>query len=337
MRLRLLPALAALFLALLLAGPAALAEARTLVVVVHSYNPEYAWTQQINLGLQEGLRGLGVEFEYLYLDAKRQPDPERLRQAGRQALERIEATQPRLVVAVDDPAQAFLAAPYLKGRPAPQVIFCGVNAPVATYGYPASNVSGVREQWHFRDGFKLLKAVAPGVRRAAFLVDDSESGKYVAGDLLAERRSEPLAVKLVAVETIPTYQHWKKRVGELCGRVDALAMGLYHSLRDEETGQVVPAEKVAAWTARACPKPSLGFSDATKNHGLLCGVLESGHEQGLLAAGLAREVLAGGVAAGSLPVGLNRRGLVFLNLKTAQRLKLVVPFHLIESAGMVVR
>ena len=55
-----------------------LASARDTVLVVHSYNPEYIWTQQINQGLREALRGLEVELEFFYMDAKRGPDPERL-------------------------------------------------------------------------------------------------------------------------------------------------------------------------------------------------------------------------------------------------------------------
>ncbi len=313
------------------------ASAHDLVLVVHSYNAEYVWTQQINLGLQEGLRGLDVRFEYLYLDAKRQPEPKRLRQAGQEAAERIEATRPRLVVAADDAAQEYLVAPYLKGRSEPQVIFCGVNAPLSRYGFPAPNVSGVRERWHYRDGFRLLKAAAPATKSAAFLVEDSESGRYVRDDLLEEMRSGPMAVKVASVETVRTYQQWQRRVKALCGRVDALAVGLYHSLLDEPSGAVVPAEQVAAWTAKACAKPSLGFSDATKDHGQLCGVLESGQEQGYLAGVMAREVLATGVEAGRLPTRRNNKGIVLLNLKTAEKLGLRLPYSLIESAGVVVQ
>ena len=307
------------------------------VLIVHSYDPGYIWTQQVNQGLSEALRGLEAELEHFYMDAKRRPDPERLRQSGLEALARIEATRPRLVIAVDDAAQEFLVAPHLKGRPAPQVIFCGINSAPTRYGYPASNVSGVRERWHFRDGFRLLKETVPQVKSAAFLADDSDTGRSVAEELRAELRAGPLAVRLTTVETVATYQQWQRRVQALCGGAGALAVGVYHSLTDEATGRVVPADQVAAWTAKACPKPSLGFYDATREHGQLCGVLESGQEQGWLAGTMAREVLTRGVSAGSLPIRVNRRGVLLLNLKTAQRLKVSVPYHLIESAGVLVR
>jgi ABC-type uncharacterized transport system substrate-binding protein len=66
-------------------------------------------------------------------------------------------------------------------------------------------------------------------------------------------------------------------------------------------------------------------------------VLESGHEQGYLAGAMAREVLALGVAAGRLPTRRNNKGIVLLNLKTAERLGLRLPYSLIESAGVVIQ
>lgn len=131
------------------------------ILVVHSYNREYSWTQRINKGLQEALRGLRLEWEFVYLDAKRRPDPEGLRQRTAEVLALIKAKAPRLVIAVDDAAQAYLVQPHLKGLAEPQVIFCGVNAPLGGYGFPASNVSGVRERWHFGEGFTLLKKIKP--------------------------------------------------------------------------------------------------------------------------------------------------------------------------------
>jgi gluconate kinase len=38
--------------------------------VVHSYDAEYVWCQALNQGLRAALRGLPVELEIVYLDAK---------------------------------------------------------------------------------------------------------------------------------------------------------------------------------------------------------------------------------------------------------------------------
>lgn len=308
------------------------------VLIVHSYDPEFVWTRLVNQGVAEALKGLAVVTDVAYMDAKRRPDPERLRSSAAEILERIQAQRPQVVIAVDDVAQEYLVVPHLKDRPGPQVLFCGVNAPPARYGFPASNVSGVRERWHFRDGLALLRELAPSVRNAALLIEDTETGKSAVADLREEeRQGGPYAVRLAKVELVRTFQQWQALVRRSQAQVQALVLPLYHSLVDEATGQVVPPDKVMAWTNSENRLPTLGLLDYSKEHGQLCGVLESGQEQGFLAGTMAREVLSRGVSAGSLPVRVNRRGVVLINLKTAQRLKIAVPYHLIESAGVLVR
>jgi len=66
-------------------------------------------------------------------------------------------------------------------------------------------------------------------------------------------------------------------------------------------------------------------------------VLESRHEQGALAGAMARQVLERGITAGSLPVRLNQKGVVVVNLKTAERLGLLLPFAIIEAASVVIK
>ena len=308
------------------------------VFVVHSYHSEYIWVQAISQGIKESLHSLKPRIETFYLDAKHDLDPQSLRAKAQGILERIEADKPQVVISVDDPAQTYLVEPHLKGRASPQVIFCGVNAPLAKYGFPAQNVSGVRERWHFREGFSLMREIAPKARRVLFLTDESESSSYVLADLKEDRRlGGPFGRLQVDTAQVGTFQQWQRKVLASQTKADVLAMGVYLSLRDEQTGKVVPADSVNAWTQKANKLPTLGFADYVLGHGQLCGVLESGHEQGALAGGMARQVLQRGVKAGSLGVVINQKGIVVLNLKTAERQGIIIPFALIQAAGVVLQ
>ncbi|MHC1752438.1 ABC transporter substrate-binding protein [Humidesulfovibrio sp.] len=308
------------------------------VFVVHSYHPEYIWVRAISQGIKESLHSLKPRIDTFYLDAKHDLDPESLRAKAQGLIERIAADKPQVVIAVDDPAQIYLVEPHLKGRNAPQVIFCGVNAPLAKYGFPAPNISGVRERWHFREGFSLMREITPKARRVLFLTDESESSSYVLADLKEDRRmGGRFALPKVDTAQVGTFQQWQRKVLASQTQADILAMGVYLSLRDEQTGKVVPADSVNAWTQKANKLPTLGFADYVLGHGQLTGVIESGHEQGEVAGGMARQVLERGVAAGSLPVRVNQRGVVVVNLKTAERLGIVIPFAIIQAAGVVVQ
>lgn len=309
---------------------------RPKVFILHSYGKSYIWCLRITQGISDSLHDLDPEFRVAFLDAKNKPDPTFQRQQARAVLKDLRAFAPDVVIASDDPAQIYLVEPYLKGTDVP-VIFCGVNADPARYGYPAPNVSGVKERYHCREGFKLLKRVAPNTRTVAFVADDSESAHYVVDDLNAEQAEGPFAVRVSSVKNVRTYQSYQAEILRALREDDAIALGLYQSLVDDKTGQVVPPSQVVEWMRGVITKPTLGFSDPDIVAGTLCGVLESGHEQGHLAGGMARTVLVTGTPAGSLPVTRNEHGLVMLNLNTAERLGLSIPFEIIEAAGVVVR
>jgi ABC-type uncharacterized transport system substrate-binding protein len=308
------------------------------VFIVQSYNPEYIWCQNINNGIVEGLQGLNVQFETHYLDAKRVPDPNRLAETGKDIRRKIAGFDPDVVIAVDDAVQTHVIVPFLRDKTKPQVVFCGLNAPPAKYGYPASNVSGIRERWHYREAFALLKKLMPTVKSVAFFVDASESGGYVVDDLKEDLAAHgPYALDVVTAETVRTFQHWQQMVLKYQTKADSLAMGLYQTLIDEKTGRVVSPDEVMAWTNSVNKLPTIGFSDIAMEHGLMCGVLEAGHEQGYLAGAMARDVLNKGIRAGELPMRINDKGVILVNLKTAERLHVDIPFEIIEAAGAVIK
>ncbi|BAH75978.1 ABC transporter substrate-binding protein [Solidesulfovibrio magneticus] len=308
------------------------------IAIVHSYGEEYVWTKNITEGILEALRGVEVSYDIYYLDAKNNPSPEFLRKRSLEIFDKIVQNNVQLVVAVDDPAQVYLVVPYLKDKDGPKVVFCGVNAPLSQYGYPSVNVTGVQERWHFREGFALMAKFLPWVKSVAVLVDSSESAGYVLADLQREREvGGVFPLEVLGVEQASTFQQWQSLVRHYHDRVDVLALGLYHSLKDENTNKVVPPELVSDWNNSNVTKPTLGFTDFSKDHGHLAGVLESGHEQGFLAGKLAYQVLVDKIAPASLPIQLNQRGIVFLNLKTAARLGINLPYEFIEASEVVIQ
>lgn len=192
----------------------------------------------------------------------------------------------------------------------------------------------MRERYHFREGLDLIKKILPQAKTAVFLGEDSESTRFVIDDL---HQGAPYALEIVGAKACRTFQDWQREVAFYRPLADVFSFGPYNALVDERTGRIVPPEEVMAWTLSAIRKPTLGFADIAKEHGMLCGILESGREQGRLAGEMARRILETGVSAGSLPVRVNVEGVVLVNLKTAEALGLRIPYPLIEAAGVVLR
>jgi len=171
----------------------------------------------------------------------------------------------------------------------------------------------------------------------AVLTDDSDTSRYLMAGLHEAAKSAPFALKVTTVEEVHTLQQWQRRVVSFQKKSDALALGLYHSLVDETTGKAVPPAEVMAWTNAVNHLPTLGFADFSKYYGILCGVVQSAQEQGQLAGAMASQILEQGVTAGRLPVRINTMGIILVNLKTAERLGINVPYEIINAAGIVIK
>jgi ABC-type uncharacterized transport system substrate-binding protein len=306
------------------------------VLVVHSYHPEYSWVARMNAGIAAVFDGTAIKTETVYLDAKRSPSPAQVAKAARKAWERVKEFNPDVVLACDDAAQYHFVVPYLRGKSAPQVIFCGVNDDPVKYGYPAANVSGVLERMHFRQSFALLKSISPSVQKVAYISDESDTGRAIASQMMKDMYKAPYCVEVGPVELVRTFAQWKRAVLENKDFVDAFALPVYQVLLNEETGKVATPGEVMDWTLEACGKPTVGFANFAEEDGIMCGVLESGYEQGFEGAKMVRVVLDQRVPAGKLPVLSTMQGFVMVNLKRAERVGILVPYEIIESAASVV-
>ena len=126
----------------------ALAEERFKVLVVFSYEQDYLWEVEIREEIEKVFSPY-ADLTFFYMNTK-----VALENGSEKAVEAFslyQQLQPDGVIAVDDNAQSLFVVPYLKNRVSTPVIFCGVNADPKAYGYPAENVSGILERYHFEE------------------------------------------------------------------------------------------------------------------------------------------------------------------------------------------
>lgn len=302
------------------------------VLLVHSYHPAYEWTASITRGIRQGLPAYGVDLQIVYMDTKRNPEPEDVRARGAQALRVVEEWQPEVVIAADDNAQQWFAR-YLAGMERPQLVFVGVNGEAADYGYPAGNVTGVLERPHAAASVALLRRLVPGVRRIAVINDDSPTAKRALDRLTAEMRAE---VDVVSLETPADFASWQLAVERARGQADAIAVYTYQTLRRRPGDrQSMPADEVMRWTVDHSGLPVVGFLSYAVDDGALCGVVELGAEHGRIAAAMVMRLLDGEPAA-AIPIEAPDGGQSMINLGTARRLGIEPAATLLEEVDLAV-
>ncbi|MFP4473695.1 MAG: ABC transporter substrate-binding protein [Candidatus Omnitrophota bacterium] len=285
------------------------------------------------MGVQDALEGRPVELRIFYLDTKRNTSQDWKVKKAREAWQVIDSWQPDAVVTADDNAQILVTQHYA-GEPGPYFVFCGVNGKPEAYNIIAPNVTGVLERPHFEESIEYLREILPRVHRIAIISDlgptsmgalDYMSGRAVPG------------VDVLGIHLIEKMSVWQERFSDYDHRdFDAVAVYMYHTLKTEEGGRSIDPEKVMDWTIGNIDLPLVGFFDFAVADGMLCGVVESGHEHGYDAGRMAWE-LVNGTDIRELPIHVAERGVRMLNLRTAEILGIDVPEDVISNTDRLVR
>jgi ABC-type uncharacterized transport system substrate-binding protein len=286
------------------------------VLLVHSYHTGYPWVNTITRGVQSGLAGSGVDLHIHYMDTKRRTDEPWKVRAGELAMEQVKQWSPDLVIAVDDNAQQYFGKQFVDGKL--PLVFCGVNVEPSQYGYPAANVTGVIERPFFKETLALLQQIRPIHKVAVLSCEDSSSLGAI------NFIKEQIVDCEVETRLVNDFDEWKKVVEEYNGRVDALGIYVYHTIREKGNPVSLDPQRVMQWTVEHARIPTMGYVAFGVEDGLMLGVAESGEEQGEKAAHYAVEILRG-TPISSLPVRKANRGTAMFNVRTAARLGIALP------------
>lgn len=300
------------------------------VLIVHSYDRNFAWTADIHDALERMFARHQIQIRTMFMDANINRDKASLTAAGLKAAELMNSFRPDVVITSDDDAQQYFAAQFAGDSSAPAFVFCGVNQDPARYGYPAINVTGVVEELAWSESLKLLRRLDPGIHRVAVLLDSRSSSLAATRSM---RASTPAGIEPEWI-IVDTYQKWRQLVESSSATHDALAIMTYHGLTDTD-GRIVPSQEVMHWTREHANIPSLGFFDYTVADGALCGVIQTGFEHGTLAADMALRIL-NGERPKNIPIVSTTRGLTMFNLKMAKKLRIDIPDNLLQEAAALV-
>jgi ABC-type uncharacterized transport system substrate-binding protein len=297
------------------------------VLIVQSSHAGDPWADGVSRGIRKALAGTGAAVDAFYMDTQRMPDPEWRLKAGEMAMNRCEATRPDVVVAVDDDAQEFFAK-RLAGRERPKLVYCGVSADPARYGYPAVNAAGVLERPYFVQTLKLLASIDPGIRRVAVVGDlDEETGLA-----FSYLKAQPLppGMSLAEPYRAETAADFRKFVERRQKDSDAVVVVSLRKLRGGSDPRAL-----MAWAVSNSRIPIAGLTGSIIEDGALAGVVDSDLLHGMQAGGLAKAFLAGREASG-LSADTSGNGIAVLNLRTAEIMGLRVPDSVVRSAGRLV-
>ncbi len=290
------------------------------VLFVDSYDETLRWSQDLAKAITQTLEPHGIEVRVHRMDTKRQPSAAYKERAGAEAKALVEEFEPDVLIATDDNAQIHLVVPNYVGSQLP-VVFAGVNADPATYGYPAANVTGMQEVNPMGGLVDLLSAVSGG-SRIGYLALDNETERAQLEVSMAQV-SQPVDAVFVK-----SFDDWKRAFLDLGARTDFILVGPIHGL------QGVDPAAAQAFLIENMSVPTGGWQAMMRDFTLLT-LEKTGTEQGLWAAEAALRILSG-TRPGDIPITQNTRGKMAINAKIADAIGMAVPAELFELADVIV-
>ncbi len=290
------------------------------VLWIDSYHQGYVWSDGLERGLETILRNTGVQLEIIRMDTKRNDSEAYGKKAGLEALKAVEQYKPDVIIATDDNAQKFLIVPFLKDTEQP-VVFSGVNWDASMYGYPSENVTGMLEIDLVQELVKHFKRNAKG-DRIGYLSADVETERKISNIMNKRFFNQEMNIYLVT-----TFEDFKKEFLRAQSEVDMLIIYNYNA--------------ISGWNHALAEK--FLFEHTTIPTGALVQFMDRfvvytlgkyPEEQGEYAAQTALRILAG-TKPGSIPLTVNKRAKLTVNLKMAKAADIVLPVSVMKTGNVI--
>ncbi len=308
------------------------------ILVVSSYDKAYSWNRDIVDAIETVLGRADVEQRFFYMDTRLKDDEQWKIKAGVIALDLMAEWQPDVVIACDDNAQKYFASK-ISEQSDVQVVFCGVNADPAEYGYPKKNVTGVKELTFPVASLEALSELIPGLKRIAFIGDHTRSAEGMIDYLKKTDMGKFNSIGYYKFSKLEDLLLSVKNLGKIC---DVFYLVRILGLQDEN-GELYEPDRVMERILEVTNIPVLGLSDYIIENGALYGIVPDPKFHGAVAAEIALQLAFDEKKASDIPVislesdfSELKDGKSYLNLNTAIEKGYRIPLGLINETDVII-
>ena len=315
------------------------------VMVIHSYGANHVCGKPQGDGVKQALadngwvQGENLKLRSYYMDTKKvHVTPEAIREQARIARQKIDVFRPDVVVVLDDNAIREVMLP-LVGRDDLSVVFSGMNGQPADYNkrapfmQPSGNVTGVYEKLWVEKSLIVMGEILDGFGpqdKVVGITDFSPTGNAISRQFGLElaKETSPVQWQLERVKDFSEYQALIEKLNN-----DEHVRAIYPAaLRLEtETGEVLTAPDIFAWTIKHSRKPEMALNYHFSKIGLLGGAAVDFDRMGYKAGIKAADILSG-KKAGELPIEDAEDFAIVFNLERAKQLDIQIPEPMLQAA-----
>ncbi len=258
------------------------------VLIINSYHQGLSWTDSLNSGIKEKLKGSGIQVEIYdeYLDSKR-VDMSKSSIAFYNLLKlKYESLDLDLIFVTDNNALNFVEHykdSLFKDVP---VVFCGINN---RYEFP-KGFTGVVEEVDIKSNVELIKKLHPSLTKLYVVIDRTTTGEALRSNVeeLIQRNLYPFPIQILS-----DYSALELR--ELASGFKTGDVLLFLLFNVDKNQEYHDFDQALISVSEVCSVPIYGTWDFYLNHGIVGGNLISGRVHGQKAGELGVRILSGAI------------------------------------------
>jgi ABC-type uncharacterized transport system substrate-binding protein len=300
------------------------------VLFVDSYHRGYEWSDAVTNGILLTFKTKlneddttdnsksQVDLKIFRMDTKHNISEGFKKAAALEAKDLIESWKPDVVITSDDNAFKYLIMPYYKDADMP-IVFCGLNWDASVYGAPYSNTTGMVEVALIKELMKEVRLYSHG-NRIGFLAGNEVTSKKEAAYY------KTLFNLHFTEKYVDDFEDWKKTYIDMQQNFDILILCNNAGINDWNEAEAI--KLISTHTVI----PACSTLDWMIKYSLLV-YARIPEEQGEWAAKAALEIL-NGKSPSDIPVVMNEKAKVHLNMEIAKKLRIVFPMDLINKAKL---
>ena len=320
-----------LFLAFLAAPCAALATTSRQVLVLNSYYPGMAWTNDIMSGIRSvfSTASPAIDLQVEYMDTKRHPSPGYAKLLDQLLAQKLTGGKWDLVIVSDNDAFEFALRHRRQLFAAAPIVFCGVNDFKPSMLDGQKGITGIAEEPSYLQTVELGLRLFPKVKDLVVVGRTQDlTGRLIKDQMMSALAPLRHRLRLLLWDDVPL-PILQRRLAAL----PAASLVLLTSPVVNDQGQVLSYQETARALSSDCPVPVLGLWDFFLGSGVLGGKVVSGLSQGEEAARLALRILHG-TSPDQLPVIAHRANTAMFDYRQMQRFR--IPLSAVPKGSVII-
>ena len=261
------------------------------ILILNSYHKGYSWSDQIIDGIESNvmLQYPEAKIRAEYMDTKRNSSKMYMEELSDVYQKKFSGQKFDLIFASDDNAINYLMDVRDVFFPGVPIVFCGANnLDPRTVWKGQENVTGVLEYADIKQTIDLALQLQPNTKKLVVVNDKTITGNNIGREFDRFLSGNRDRFEIIQLEDVPLDQ-LAEQLSQLPD--DAIVLLLAY-LRDKNGVYYDPAH-TADVLSKASSVPLYGVWDFYFNHGIVGGVMTSGHLQGKAAAKLGLQILQG--------------------------------------------